>query len=142
MDLDVTILFQLVLLIALMGVLNRVLFAPLLNVIESRHQQIHGARDEVERMERLSEADKDAYETRLRDVRRQAHTEREKQRQEGREAARRLLDEARQRMAQELNRSREAIHADENAAKAVLDREVESMARGFVEKLLGRKVAV
>jgi F0F1-type ATP synthase membrane subunit b/b' len=142
MDIDVTLLFQLGLLIVLMGILNRTLFAPLLKVIESRHQQIHGAQAEVERLERLSDADREAYEGRIREVRKQAHGEREKLRQEGREAARKLLEEARQRMSQELNRSRDAIHADERAARTSLDREVDGMAQGLVEKLLGRKVTV
>ncbi|HET6346641.1 MAG TPA: ATP synthase F0 subunit B [Myxococcota bacterium] len=141
MDLDVTLLFQIVLLAALMLVLERLLFRPLLRVIESRHQQIHGARHEVATLERLSAADREAYETRLREARRSAHVEREKLRQSGRDEARRLLGEVRADIAKAMQASRESIGAAERAAQQNLARDVDGLARQLVEKLLGRKVS-
>jgi F-type H+-transporting ATPase subunit b len=141
MDLDVTLLFQLVLLTALMGVLERLLFRPLLRVIESRHQQIHGARHEVAHLERLSSADREAYETRLREARRSAHLEREKLRTSGRDEARRLLAEVRGEISRAMQSTRESIGAAERAAQQHLERDVDGLARQLVEKLLGRTVS-
>lgn len=140
MDLDVTLLFQFTLLVALMVLLNGLLFKPLLRVIEDRHRQIHGTRHEIDQMERLSAADREAYEVRLREAKQKAAHEREALRSAGREEARRLLAETRARISKDINASREEVGAAERATQGTLAQDIDGLARQLVEKLLGREV--
>jgi F-type H+-transporting ATPase subunit b len=140
MDLDVTLVFQLGLLSVLMLVLNKLVFAPLLGVIESRHQQTHGARVEVKQMERLSAADRQAYAKRMGEARRQAFADRERLRQQGRDQARARLADARATLMRSMQAGREQVQAAERAAQQELKSTTEPLARQLAGKLLGREV--
>jgi F-type H+-transporting ATPase subunit b len=140
MDLDVTLVFQLGLLSGLMLVLNRLVFTPLLQVIESRQQQTHGARLEVKQMERLSAADRQAYARRMGDARRQAFAAREQLRQQGRDQARSRLAEARASLMRAMQVGREQVHAAERATAQELQAATEPLARQLASKLMGREV--
>ena len=141
MDLDVTLLFQFAILTALVAVLSRWLFKPMLTVIEARHQKIHGTRDDVDRLERLSSADREAYDIRLREVRRTTQLAREQARLSGRDEARRILAETRASIAKAMNETREQVAASERAAQKTLEADVDSLAKQLVSKLLGREAA-
>lgn len=140
MDLDVTLVFQLGLLSVLMLVLNKLVFTPLLGVIESRHQQTHGARVEVKQMERLSAADRQAYALRMGEARRQAFADRERLRQQGRDQARARLADARATLMRSMQASREQVQAAERVASQELKSTTEPLARQLAGKLLGREV--
>ncbi len=141
MDLDVTLFFHLALLAALVLVLRGWLFAPMLAVIESRHQKIFGTRHEVERLERLSLSDQEAYDKRMQEAIRLAQRERERWRQTGRDEARRLITQARSALAQVMNQTRDEVRAEEQKAQVVLHGDVAPVAQQLVNKLLGKKAA-
>jgi F-type H+-transporting ATPase subunit b len=141
MDLDVTLLFQLGLLSMLVLVLKRLVFVPLLQVIERRQQQTHGARLEVKQMERLAAADRQAYTRRMGEARRQAFSERERLRQQGRDQARTRLTEARSSLMRAMQAGREQVHAAERTTAQQLESATEPLARQLAGKLLGREVA-
>ena len=141
MDLDVTLIFQLTLFVALLVLLNGILFKPFLKVIEDRHNKIHGAKEEADRLARLAGLDRETYEARLRDAKRQAQGEREALRQSGREEERRLLAEVRAEIARGLNETREQVSAAERAAKQSLATQTDALARQLVEKVLGHGVS-
>ena len=141
MDLDVTLFVQFAILAILVALLNRLLFAPLLRVIDSRHQKTHGARDEAARLEQLSAADRSAYDAQMAAARRAAQAERETLRGSGRDEARRIIAAMRTKISQATHAAREEVAANEWAVGLQLEAEVGGLARQLVAKLLGREVA-
>jgi F0F1-type ATP synthase membrane subunit b/b' len=137
MDLDVTLFFQMAILATLMVLLNRALFAPLLQVIEKRHQKIHGLAQEVEQLQRLGAADKEAYTRKMREARQQAGHTREGLRSQGRDQARSQLTEARATVSAAHARTREEVRATEAAAAKILESDVEALSVALLRKLLG-----
>lgn len=140
MDIDVTLFFQLAIFLMVLLTLNGLLFKPFLRVIEARHQKIHGMKDDVDRLERLSAADRIAYESRMRDARRDAQRNRESLRNAGREEERRLLTQTRLEISQSLNAKREQVASVESSAKKGLAVHTDALAQQLVQKVLGREV--
>ena len=69
MDIDVTIVIQLLIIIGLLLILNAILFKRMLSVFEQRHLETEGALKETERVQKLIEAAQHDLQSRLRDER-------------------------------------------------------------------------
>lgn len=140
MDIDVTLFMQLGIICLLMLLLRPLLVAPLLQVLEGRHQQTFGARAEVRRMDRLSAADKEAYEAKMARARHEVHRRRESQRQAGRDQARQIDQAARQEAQQTLASHRQSLQRAEAEAYGRLAGESPARAQALAARLLGREV--
>jgi F-type H+-transporting ATPase subunit b len=140
MDIDLTLLFQLGLFLLALVVLNRLLFKPLLEVIEQRREKMVGLKEQIERLRHDAAADLAVYQSRLREARDLAQREREALVSAGREEERRLLADVRAEIAKALNEARVEIERAELEAHASLSRDTEEMARHLVSKVLGREV--
>lgn len=140
MDLDVTLIVQLLIFLTLLVTLQGILFKPFLGVLEARHAKMEGAQDEIGRLQRLGAEDLEKYQTRIREARDLALRERDALRNQGREEERRLLNEVRAEITRTLNEAREKVSTAERDARQQLSAETEALARRMVEKVLGREV--
>lgn len=141
MDLDVTLLAQFALLTFLLVSLNGILFKPLLGVLDARQHKVVGLKDEIERLTTASDADIEAYQTRLREARDIAQREREALRSAGRDDERKLLGETRADITKSIVDARERTAKAESEARAQLTPQVEQLSKQMVHKILGREVA-
>lgn len=140
MDIDVTFFMQLGLITLVILVLRPLLAAPLMQVMDDRHQQTHGARSDARRMERLTALDKEAYQSRLAKARHDIHKRREAQRQSGRDKARALEDAARKEATQTVLVHRAKVAEAQKAALATLRSKTPLRAQMLAGRLLGREV--
>lgn len=140
MDLDVTLLAQLTIFVVVLFGLNLILFKPLLTVLDTRDQKLNGARDEVQNLSRLSAADLEVYQTKIREARDAGQREREAMKNEGRERERKILTDVRTEITHQLNAARERIGGEADQQKRKLAGETEGLAAAMVEKVLGRSV--
>jgi len=140
-DIDVTYLIQLGLFLFCVVTINSLLLKPFLRVIQAREKAIEGAQEETEELQNLGDADMEAYQTRMREVRREAQGEREALKNEGRDEERKHLTEVRAGIAAKLNEARQSIGVSEDNARKLLAQDKDSMAQQLVGKLLGREVA-
>jgi F-type H+-transporting ATPase subunit b len=140
MDLDVTLIAQFVLLAFLLVTLNGVLFKPLLGVLDARQHKVTGLKAEIERLTEASDADIEAYQTRLREARDIAAREREALRNQGRESERKLLADTRAEVASTLGAARERTAKAESDARSQLQPQIHDLAKQMVTKILGREV--
>ena len=138
MDIDVTLLFQLGILLGLMFVLQPLLHAPLLQVLEARKRQTEGTASEVRHLTSLTSADQKAYDARMAEARHHAHVLRERLRQSGREQARKIEAEARAETLQNMQLHRQRIETAEREAATRLGSEQEAWAQRLASELLGR----
>ena len=140
MDLDVTLIAQFVLLAFLLVTLNGILFKPLLAVLDARQHKVIGLKGEIEKLTEASEANIDAYQTRLREARDIAAREREALLSQGRETERKLLADTRADVAATLQTARERTAKAESDARTQLKPEIHDLAKQMVSKVLGREV--
>lgn len=142
MDIDFTILIQAGIVAFLLLSLNGVLFRPLVGVFEARRAKLEGARDEIEKLKRLSQEDLSAYQVRIREANDAARTELEKLRDEGRSKERELLANVRAEIADRLNDTRKSLEHAEGEARQSLSAQVDTLAGEMASKILGREVGV
>jgi len=141
MDLDVTLLVQLSLLAFLMVSLNGILFKPLLGVLDARQHKVVGLKEEIEKLTAASDADIEAYQTRLREARDIAHRERDALRGQGRDDERKILSETRADITRNIVEARERTAKAEKEARTQLTPQIEQLGKQIVQKILGREVA-
>jgi F-type H+-transporting ATPase subunit b len=139
MDLDLTFLLQFGLVVVLLLILNPLLLRPMLQILELRHEKIHGMRQEIDRLSRQAAEDKETYETQMTAALKTAQKVREEYRVAGRDEERRILNETREDIAGLIGQAREEIRQAEQEAQKKLEREVDAFAKELMEKIVHRK---
>ncbi len=141
-DLDITLVGQVVLLLILLAVMKPLLFDPMLTLFEEREKRIDGAKVQARRMDEASAGALTKYESEMQRARAAGNVEAEKLRAEGakeeteilgrvRTSTAKLLEEGRSRLAGEADQARQALRAEGEAlgaelAARVLGHEVKS----------------
>ncbi len=139
MDIDLTFFIQLGIFLFLLVVLSGTLIRPFMQVAEARHQRIHGARAEVEKLARLAEENRVAYQARLQQARAAARREREALRNAGNEEKREIVAEVRAQITHQLNQVRQEIALAEAGAGRDLATSVEALAEDVLTRMLGKQ---
>ncbi|MDP7039567.1 MAG: ATP synthase F0 subunit B [Myxococcota bacterium] len=139
MDLDLTFLLQFGLVVVLLLILNPLLLRPMLQILELRHEKIHGMRQEIDRLSRQAAEDKETYETQMTAALKDAQKVREEYRVAGRDEERRILNETREDIAGLIGQAREEIRQAEKEAQKNLESEVDAFAKELMDKIVHRK---
>ncbi len=140
MDFDLTLVFQMGILLVLLGVLNGLVLRPTLDVIVRREKCTEGALAEAESLRRQGDDDRDAYQQEIREAGRRAQVIRDALVQEGREMEKKLLQDARQKVLDSLGKARGEIANERSIAQSTLDASTHDLARELTAKFLGREV--
>jgi F-type H+-transporting ATPase subunit b len=139
-DLNFTLIIQLVIVLTLMGILTQILFKPFLNVLQERRNRIEGAekraKDLQQEAEELIERYREAIAAGqaqgagIRDeIRKISLAEETEILQKAMDQANRLIQEVKTRIAEEAR-----------AARADLRLQAQNLSREITEKILGRSV--
>ncbi len=139
-DLDLTVVGQMVLFIVLMLVLKPLLFDPMLRLFEEREKRIDGAKIEARKMDAQSTGALTKYESAMAKARAEANLERDKLRAEGTKVENDILSRVRVDSAKTLEEGRKRMSAERLAIEESLGREVKSLARDLAGTTLGREV--
>jgi F-type H+-transporting ATPase subunit b len=121
--------------------LDRVLFKPVMRVLETREQAIKGAEKVVENVKAEEARQTAAFESALTEARRTAAAEREKMKLEALRAADELKEKTRDETRKQLAMSRAALEKEAEMAQAGLSANAEVLARELLSRALRRKVA-
>ena len=140
-DIDATVIVQLVLFLVLFVVANRLLFQPYLKLRERRREGIEGARAEAERMTAQADAKLADYEKQRAVARDRANEEGRKVRAEAAAHEREVTDKARAAAQAATDEAQAQMRRETEAARAQLLPQAEALARAISSKLLGREVA-
>ena len=139
MDIDITLIPLLLLLALLVGVLNRVLFQPLLTLLQRREALTTGLAAEARRLQAQADRDGDTVTARLRAAHSTALAQREQQRKAGRDAQRQLLDGVRRQLSQDNQQLQQRLESTEKQTQHTLAAKVESMAESLYGHLIRGK---
>jgi F-type H+-transporting ATPase subunit b len=140
-DVDGTVIVQLVLFLVVFVIANRFLFQPYLALRERRRAGIEGARAEADRMTAQADAKLADYEKQLAMARERANEQGRKVRAEAAAEERKVTDEARATVVAETETAQGKMRRETEAARAQLMPQAEALAKAITQKLLGREIA-
>jgi len=139
-DINVSLLIQLANFIALLLILNFILFKPIRQVMQEREQGISSAFGDAktaqDRMQKLL----DQYNASLAEVKQKSAATYNTIYQQGLDAQRDMISTERSKAGEALDKARSEIAAASNAARADLRKEADRLSQDITSKLLGRAV--
>jgi len=140
-DLDKSVLLQMVIFAVLIVILKPLLFDPVLSVFALREERTEGARQTARELQLKAGELLTRYEQELDRINRVAAEERDRARVETARLEGEILEEARRAVQRVEADGRARIQREVSQLKAELEARSESMAREIASKVLGREVA-
>lgn len=140
-DLDLSVVAQLLLFATFVVLLKPILFDPLLRLFEAREKRTEGAREEAREMDAEAAELIARYEAELEQVRREAAEERDQLREQTSKLEAAILGEARARAADILARGEARIEEEAAALRKQLEGERPRVAAEIASRVLGREVS-
>ena len=140
-NINSSLIIQLVIFISLMLILNKMLFQPVLTLLQARRNKIEGDQGQARELQARAEDARTRFDEGLADGRLRAAEEKDRVRDAGLEEAKRLTAEARHEADEELPKRKAEIEVERRRVEAELKPMQGKIARQIAEKLLGRRVA-
>jgi F-type H+-transporting ATPase subunit b len=138
---DSSFLIQIVLFVLLWIGLKRLLFDPVMHVLEARDARTSGLNREATAMKASAEQSAGEYERRMHEVRHEISAEAEAERTAAHTEERQLIAEARQRASSRLMQLRETLAGEAEVARAALAAEARDLSVRMFERAVGKKIA-
>ncbi len=139
-DINITLLIQLINFLVLLIILNFILFKPIRQIMQERELGISSALGDAksaqERMQKLL----DDYNVSLADAKQKSATTYNSMYQQGVDAQREMIAAERAKAGEALDKARADIAAASAEARADLRKEAERLSQDITSKLLGRAV--
>jgi len=124
----------------LVWILDRVLFRPVLHILEERERRTRGYRAEARAMEAECARLRAHYDEAIRRARAEGYQLVEARRREALEWREQLLATVREQTREAIERARRELAEQVQEAKPRLEREAEELAREIARHMLGRRV--
>jgi len=140
-SLDISILHQIILFVALWLILNKILFQPYLQLLEERERRTIGAEHDSADLEHEGARLRAQYEEKIAQAQTAAYAAKDAILQEARQQREKILGQARAEAASKLEQARREIALALEKEKALAAAETATVAGEMVSKVLGRKVA-
>ncbi len=138
---DISFLIQIASFVVLWFGLKRLLFDPMIEVLEAREARTTGAGRLAAESKAAADQSAAEYERRMREVRLALAGDTETARAANQTEERRLLSAARQQASTELIRLRETLARQADAARPALAAEAHELATRIVDRVVGRAFA-
>ncbi len=135
-DVDGTIIVQMVLFWFVLIFLHFVLFRPYLKAVDARQDGVEGAREEAGEMETRAGRIIEEYEEKMRQARRDAQDVRESLRNQGLQEQNDLVQEVREEIQGKLQEERASIQAKVDSARSDIEQRAETLADAIVARIL------
>ncbi len=139
-ELNLTILIQVVNFLVLMFILNVLLYKPILKVMDSRSKQILQSEDEVKELNLTIERKMAEYEATIQKAKMEAMGQRNEILQEGAKVSKEILDGARGEIAGMMDQFQQKMNAEMEKARKILGTQSRSISTEIAEKVLGRSL--
>ena len=135
-DVDITVVFQSVIFLLLVVVLNSIIIQPYLKAQAARDEGTSGSREEAD--EGLARADvlSKSYDDKLNEARRDAMDVRDNMRSQGTSTQQEILDDARQEIEAKLAEERVKIAAMVSDAEAQIEAKASQLSSMIVDKVM------
>ncbi|PKN34862.1 MAG: hypothetical protein CVU61_05715 [Deltaproteobacteria bacterium HGW-Deltaproteobacteria-19] len=139
-DIDSTLWLQMVNFIALVFIMNVLLYKPILGIMEKRKQQFDGARDEVRDLHSTVEKKMAEYEEAVRKAKQTAMEQKAEYVKEGADEARKIVDAVRGVIPKMMEEFQGKMNREIDEARGVLKNQSRRLSLEIAEKVLGRSL--
>jgi F-type H+-transporting ATPase subunit b len=139
-SLDISILYQILIFLALWLILSKALFRPYLSLLDDRERQTGGARHYTGDLEHEGMRLRSEYEEKISQARSAAVAVKDAIIQEARQEREKLLHNAREEAARKLDSVRREVQSQLEKERTILAAEVAAVAQDMASKVLGRRV--
>ncbi len=127
---------------ALLFILNRLLYKPLLKVLKEREERIDGSLKAAAKSDKDVEEGLSSYEKKIKEAALKGTEAKNKIKQEGLEREKEVIEAARASAAVELGKMQTELEKSKRAALESLKGEAGSISRNIAEKILERKLVI
>lgn len=135
---DFSFVIQIVSFFILWAGLKRLLFDPVLQVIEQREARTSGARHAAAEMTAAAQVSRAEYERRMHDVRRTLSAEGDATRNANQAEEQRLLTETRAQASTQLSQLRDSLRRQADEARPALTAEARDLSSRILDRVVGR----
>ncbi len=135
-DVDGTIIVQMILFFFVLFFLHFVLFRPYLKAVDAREDGVEGAREEAAEMETRAGRVIEEYEEKMRQARRDAQDVRESLRNQGLQEQNDMVQEVREEIQGKLQEERARIADKVDSARADIEKRAHGLAEAMTARIL------
>jgi F-type H+-transporting ATPase subunit b len=139
-SLDISVLYQIILYVVLLLILNKMLFQPYSHLLEDRERSTIGAQHDAAALEHEGARLRAEYEEKIAQAQAAGYTAREAILQDGRQQRERILGQARAEAARTLEEVRREVTTALERERRLAAAEAVAVAADMVSKVLGRRV--
>ena len=139
-DIDATLFIQLGIFLLMLVLLRKLLFQPVIRVVEARHDATDGATEAANALREEADRLNDKFEKKLEEVRSTVKVDRERIVDEAHRQEREIIRKARAEAHDLLTKMREETANEASKTRAQLENEVVSLADMVAQKILNRKL--
>jgi len=140
LKIDKLLIFQIVIFIAAIFILNSLLFKPLLELVDKREKLTTGTIKEANELREKIELIIKDYNARLDQARAQALEERNEIRRKAQTSAEELLQKARQESQALLNEAKQKLETEKGLKEEKIKPDIEYIARDVASRILGKEI--
>ncbi len=137
---DLTLVVQMVLFLALIFVLNILLYKPILSIIDRRKKQLEESENEIKLFNESVEKRVAEYEEKLKQAKLKASEQKKEIIQEGVNQAKNIVDVVRNEIPAIAREFQQKMNKEIEKAKAILDGRSKDLSLEIAQKILGRSV--
>jgi F-type H+-transporting ATPase subunit b len=140
-DLDWTLIAQIINVLALVFILNLLLYRPIRNSLRDRQARLAAGETEVSQLSEQSQGITGEIQENMAAARRQGQSEKEALRQAGAQSETSLLEQVKKEVELEWSRVEQKIKDDMGRARETLKAQAQSFAQSMASKILGRELS-
>ena len=139
-DINSTVFIQIVNFLALIFILNQLLYKPILQILDRRKGIFDSAEAEIKRLQDTIDQKVAEYEAKIAQAKSEAMAQRGEIQKEGAEKGKEILDGARAEIQKMMDDFQVRLTQEVDGARTVLRSQSERISKEIAEKVLGRSV--
>lgn len=140
-DLDVSLIFQIINFLIVIAVLNYTLYRPIRGILRQRKEKVEGHEAEIARLDASAKDKAEEMEALLAEARKDGYARKETIKGEGLDNEKAILAEANAKAEAAAEKIRAQVSGEIKAAHAQLSAQIETFGRDLAQKILGRSLA-
>lgn len=139
-NLDITLIIQMINFLVLLYVLNLILFRPIRNIIKERNQIIEGFNTDITSLTDEAQASLDQFEQKILEARKEGMARVQNMKDEGEETEAELIATTNEEVQGKIEEARQKVASDIQEARTQLQDQVQAFSLAVTEKVLGRSI--
>ncbi len=139
-SIDSTLFLQIVNFLALIFILNFLLYKPILRIMDERKKRLQASEDEIKSLQQTIEQKTKDYEEKIRLAKIEAMNQRNAIQKQGAEEGQKEIEKAREEIARMTEEFKGKLAKEMDEARGILTGQSKGISLEIVEKVLGRSI--